>query len=83
MLGVTGEAMIDIVPFSSNHADGVVAVILPIQQSEFRIPITLDDQPDLRDIPGFYQHDDGNFWVALDDRKVVGTVALLCHASRS
>jgi N-acetylglutamate synthase-like GNAT family acetyltransferase len=77
MLGVTGEAMIDIVSFSSNHADGVVAVILPIQQSEFEIPITLDDQPDLSDIPGFYQHDDGNFWVALDDRKVVGTVALL------
>ena len=77
MLGVTGEAMIDIVPFSSKHADGVVAVILPIQQLEFDIPITLDAQPDLRDIPGFYQHGDGNFWVALDDREVVGTLALL------
>ncbi|MBI5580988.1 MAG: GNAT family N-acetyltransferase [Deltaproteobacteria bacterium] len=69
--------MIDIVPFSSQHADGVVSVILPIQQSEFEIPITLDAQPDLRDIPGFYQQGDGNFWVALDDRKVVGTVGLL------
>jgi N-acetylglutamate synthase-like GNAT family acetyltransferase len=77
MLGVVEEAMIDIVSFSPKHADGVVAVILPIQQSEFAIPITLDTQPDLRDIPGFYQHGDGNFWVALDDRKVVGTVALL------
>lgn len=69
--------MIEIVPFASEHADGVVALILPIQQGEFSIPITLDAQPDLRDIPGFYQQGDGNFWVALDGGEVVGTVALL------
>jgi GNAT superfamily N-acetyltransferase len=69
--------VIEIVPFEPSHAAGVVAVILPIQQSEFEIPITLDAQPDLRDIPGFYQRDNGNFWVALDGGEVVGTVALL------
>lgn len=69
--------MIEIAPFSPEHAAGVVAVILPIQQSEFAIPITLDAQPDLQDIPGFYQHGNGNFWVALHDQTVVGTVALL------
>ena len=68
---------IEIVPFEPSHADGVVAVILPIQQSEFEIPITLEAQPDLRDIPGFYQRANGNFWVAVDGGKVVGTVALL------
>ena len=46
--------MIEIVPYTPQHADGVVAVILPIQQIEFEIPITLDAQPDLKDIPGFY-----------------------------
>jgi GNAT superfamily N-acetyltransferase len=70
-------APIEIVPFSPVHAAGVVAVILPIQQSEFEIPITLEEQPDLRDIPGFYQRGNGNFWVALDGESVVGTVALL------
>ena len=69
--------MILIVPFSPQYADGVVAVILPIQQAEFDIPITLDAQPDLKDIPAFYQRAAGNFWVALDGDKVVGTVALL------
>lgn len=69
--------MIDIVPFSAAHADGVIDVILPIQQSEFGIPITLEAQPDLRDIAGFYQRGNGNFWVALDGEKVAGTVALL------
>ena len=69
--------MIEIVPFAPHHAAGVVAVILPIQQREFEIPITLDAQPDLRDIPGFYQRGRGNFWVAVDEGTVVGTVGLL------
>lgn len=69
--------MIQIQTFEPQHADGVVSVILPIQQSEFGVPITLEAQPDLQDIPGFYQRGKGNFWVALDDGRVVGTVGLL------
>lgn len=66
-----------IVPFAPSHAAGVVDVILPIQQAEFGIPITLADQPDLLDIAGFYQQGRGGFWVALDEGTVVGTIALL------
>ena len=69
--------MIEVVPFAPQHAAGVVAVILPIQQREFEIPITLDAQPDLRDIPGFYQRGCGNFWVAVEDGAVVGTLGML------
>lgn len=69
--------MIEILPFSPQHAAGVIEVILPIQQEEFGIPITLENQPDLNDIAGFYQQGNGNFWVAVDGGKVVGTVSLL------
>jgi len=69
--------MIEVVPFSIEHQAGVVGLILPIQQSEFGIPITLADQPDLGDIPGFYQTGSGNFWVALSGAQVVGTISLL------
>jgi hypothetical protein len=69
--------MIRIVPFAPQHAAGVVSVILPIQQTELDIPITRDAQPDLTDIPAFYQRGNGNFWVAIDAGTVVGTVALL------
>lgn len=69
--------MIEILPFAPQHAQGVVDVILPIQRLEFEIPISLEAQPDLQDIPGFYQKGSGNFWVALDGGKVVGTVALV------
>ena len=65
--------MIKIIPYAAEHAAGVVSVILPIQQSEFAVPITLDAQPDLLDIPGFYQRNCGNFWVAIHGQDVVGT----------
>lgn len=69
--------MIEIQAYRPEHAQGVVDVILPIQQEEFGIPITLEGQPDLKDIAGFYQKGHGNFWVALDGGKVVGTISLL------
>ena len=69
--------MIQIVPFASQHVEGVGALIVGIQRDEFQIPITLEDQPDLQDIPAFYQHGAGNFWVAVSEGEVVGTVALL------
>lgn len=64
-------------PYTPADANAVVDVILPIQQSEFGIPITLEGQPDLQDISGFYQRDNGGFWVAESEGVVVGTIALL------
>lgn len=69
--------MIKISQFAPQHAKGVIDVILPIQQLEFGIPISLEAQPDLQDITAFYQKGSGNFWVALANGNVVGTVALV------
>lgn len=74
--------MIDIVPAERAHAEGVISLILPIQQAEFGIPITRDDQPDLQDPPASYRRGSGNFWVALDGERVVGTIALLDIGAR-
>lgn len=68
--------MIEIVPFSRNHQTGVIDLILAIQQGEFEFTISVEEQPDLLDIPGFYQQGRGGFWVALADREVVGTIGL-------
>ncbi len=68
---------IHIKPFSGDCQEQVINLIVSIQQKEFEIPITADDQPDLRDIPNYYQKDRGNFWVALYNGKVVGTISLL------
>lgn len=63
--------------FTPKHTEGVCALILSIQQQEFGIPITRAEQPDLASIPSFYQRGVGNFWVALHEGTVVGTIALL------
>jgi N-acetylglutamate synthase-like GNAT family acetyltransferase len=60
-----------------NDEQQVVDLIVSIQQKEFNIPITAEDQPDLRDIPNYYQKNHGNFWVALHNNSVIGTISLL------
>src|SRR6478609_1078636 len=65
-----------ITAFADADREGVLNVILPIQQQEFGIPITEADQPDLTSIPEFYQSGTGGFWVARSDGEVVGTVGL-------
>lgn len=64
-------------PYAARHSAGIAALIVPIQQEEFGIPITYEDQPDLKDIDGFYRKGNGEFWVALDGDRVVGSIALL------
>ncbi len=67
---------IRIVPFSGEHREQVGALIISIQRDEFGIPITLEEQPDLFDVDNFYRHGRGDFWVAVQDERVVGTIAL-------
>ncbi len=67
--------MIKICEYKALYQQGVIELILHIQQDEFKIPITINEQPDLMDIENFYQMD-GNFWVALFENDVVGTVAI-------
>ena len=67
---------IQIAVFSNADQQGVLDVILPIQQQEFGIQITAADQPDLTDIPEFYQSGTGGFWVARCHGNVVGTIGL-------
>jgi len=66
----------DVMGFIPAFRQGVADLIVPIQREEFGIDITYGDQPDLQDIPAFYQQNAGNFWVALDGVRVVGCIAL-------
>ncbi|NEQ19959.1 MAG: GNAT family N-acetyltransferase [Microcoleus sp. SIO2G3] len=64
-------------PYSPEYQEQVLALIRDIQQNEFAVAIALEDQPDLLQIPKFYQIGKGNFWIALDQGKVIGTIALI------
>ena len=69
--------VIEIRIYSEEFKDEIIDLIVGIQQREFSIPITAADQPDLSNIPGFYQTNRGNFWIALYNGKIVGTIALI------
>lgn len=54
-----------------------INLILPIQQIEFNVAVTLEDQPDLLDIERSYLADGGGFWGAFEDAELIGTIALI------
>lgn len=64
-------------PLNNTHCQAIIDIILPIQQLEFGVPITLEGQPDLLDIETNYIKNGGNFWGAFDGDKLVGTIALI------
>jgi GNAT superfamily N-acetyltransferase len=68
---------IELHTYSIPYKQQIIDLILSIQQNEFDIPITLEAQPDLNDISSFYQKARGNFWIAVIENKVAGTIALL------
>jgi len=68
---------IPIAPLDNRHCLQAVDLILPIQQLEFNVPITVEQQPDLLNIEDFYTRPGGGFWGAFADGQLVGTIALI------
>ena len=63
--------------FQAADAEAVIRLVLNIQQHEFGVPITAEEQPDLLNVSAYYQRARGNFWVAVDQGQIVGTIGLL------
>ena len=64
-------------PIYNNYCDQIIDIILNIQQVEFNLTITTDQQPDLLDIEKNYHQGGGNFWGAFLGDELVGTIALI------
>ena len=63
--------------YQEKYKEAIAELILNIQQNEFNVPVTIADQPDLLNIPTVYCRKNGNFWVAVENEKVIGTIALI------
>lgn len=61
----------------NSFSEQAIELILNIQQKEFNIPITVEDQPDLMEIESFYHEKGGNFWGAFAEGELVGSIALV------
>ncbi|OIQ52146.1 N-acetylglutamate synthase [Pseudodesulfovibrio hydrargyri] len=59
-----------------HDADSIVRLITTIQIEEFGVATSAEKQPDLRDIPGYYQYGAGSFWLAFEGGELIGTIAL-------
>lgn len=64
-------------PFEHGDAPQIAPLVTGIQRGEFNVPITAEEQPDLLDPIGFFRHGAGDFWVAADGDRIVGTIGLL------
>jgi len=67
----------EIIQYIDTLKDEAVSLILHIQNNEAGIGLPLDCQPDLLDITESYINRGGNFWLAVDNGHVVGTIALM------
>src|SRR5277367_3741713 len=76
------ETSIKIECFSPKYQKGVEELVLPIQNDEMGVMITKEEQPDLIGVEEFFLHDNGNFWVALDRDRVIGTIGLVDIGNR-
>ena len=70
------ENTLAIKPIYNDHCNQIVDLILTIQQKEFGLPITINQQLDLLDVETNYHKGGGNFWGAFMGDELVGTIAL-------
>jgi GNAT superfamily N-acetyltransferase len=62
---------ITIKPFELRYQKQIEKLVLTIQNEEFRLNITAQDQPDLPNLLGFYKPNGGEFWIAVDEQDAV------------
>lgn len=75
--------MLEIKTINNIYSESVIDLILNIQQKEFNVPITIEDQPDLKQIEEFYFASGGGFWGAFINGELVGTIALVKFAENA
>ncbi len=66
-----------IVTYQEKYKSQIIDLILSIQNQEAKINLSLEEQPDLLDIPNCYEKEGGEFWLTLENDTVIGTLALM------
>ncbi len=63
--------------YDDRYKEEVINLIMYVQNVEFGVGISMEEQPDILDIQSNYINNGGNFWVALNDNgEVVGSISL-------
>ncbi|AIQ68695.1 GNAT family N-acetyltransferase [Paenibacillus graminis] len=63
--------------YADKYKEEVIKLILHVQNDEYGVGISVEEQPDILDIQSNYVKAGGNFWVALNENgDVVGSIGL-------
>jgi RimJ/RimL family protein N-acetyltransferase len=64
-------------PFDSSYTQDLLNLVKRIQVDEFNIPIVESQNQELYTIQATFQKDNGNYWIALFNGQLMGTIAVL------
>lgn len=68
--------------YESKYKNQVISLILYLQNFDNPVNISLEEQPDIKNIPEYYLNHGGGFWIAVNENDdVVGTIGLLIQTS--
>lgn len=73
--------MITINQFEDRYTQDVIDLVLHFQNDGTRPPVSVDDQPDLLNIVGEYIEKGGNFWIAKDGDKMIGSIGIMPYGN--
>jgi len=71
----------EIITYQDKYKHQIIDLILHIQNYEAKIDLSIEEQPDLLNIPYYYQKNGGQFWIAIENDKVIGTIALINYGN--
>jgi len=69
--------MILIIQFKEQYTQDVIDLVLHFQNDGTRPPVTVADQPDLLTITDSYINAGGNFWIATENEKLIGSIGIM------
>lgn len=67
----------DIIEYDDRYKNEIIDMILSIQNKEAKIDLSIEEQPDLTDIHSAYERNGGKFLIAIENKQVIGTIALM------
>lgn len=72
--------MISISQFEEKYTQDVIDLVLHFQNDGTRPAVSVDDQPDLLNIVGEYIERGGNFWIARDGERLIGSIGIMPYS---
>lgn len=73
--------MLTVCLYEDIDKEDVLTLVLHCQNDGSRPVVGIDDQPDLMDIKKYYFSSGGRFWLAKDDKKLVGSIGLMNYGN--